>query len=379
MTTVATKETGADTEPPEAQATEPDPDEPAVEEADAPRRIRSADADDRIAQVGSAAGSLGLVWILYHRVLPTEGLLGFVLCWWIAFLLLYALVTVQRHGRVVLVDRIAAAVVRSAAVVVAAALVTVIAYTFWRGGEALVHANFYTEDLVFDDSTDLSQGGIRHAIVGTLEMMGLSIAFTLPLGVACAVFLSEVRGRLSRIVRTIVEAMTALPSIAAGLFILVALILALGVEQSGLAASLALSVMMLPIITRAADVGLRLVPGGLREASLALGASQWRTVWHVVLPTARPALATALIIGVARGVGETSPVVLTAGYTNFLNANPLSGWQTSLPPFIYNNARLPEEEMVVRAFGAASVLLTIVLILFVISRIIATHRGGRRS
>ncbi|WP_335987223.1 phosphate ABC transporter permease PstA [Glycomyces sp. MUSA5-2] len=375
MTALAAKEAEA-TEAEAPPAPEPAAPEP---ERDEPRRIAAADKDDRIVQAGSAAGSLGLVWILYYRVLPTEGALGFVLCWYAAFLALYVLLTLRRRGRVVLADRLAATVIRSGAIVVGAALATVIASTFWRGREALSHWNFYTQDLVFDDSTDLSQGGMLHAVIGTLEMMLLSIAVALPLGVACAVFMSEVGGRLSRLVRTVVEAMTALPSIAAGLFILIAGILLLGMEQSGFAAGLALAVMMLPIITRASDVVLRLVPGGLREASLALGASQWRTVWHVVLPTARPGLATALIIGVARGVGETSPVVLTAGYSNFVNANPFSGWQTSLPPFIYNNARLPEEEMIARAFGAASALLALVLLLFVVSRIVASHRKGGRS
>ena len=119
--------------------------------------------------------------------------------------------------------------------------------------------------------------------------------------------MTEVGGRFARVVRTVVEAMTALPSIVAGLFIYTVLILGLGFPRSGFAAAMALSVMMLPIIARASDVVLRVVPGGLREASLALGASRWRTVWHVVLPTARPGLATALILGVARGIGETSP------------------------------------------------------------------------
>ena len=122
--------------------------------------------------------------------------------------------------------------------------------------------------------------------------------------------------------RTVVDAMTALPSILAGLFIFATWILILGFERSGLAASIAVSIMMLPIIIRSADVVLRLVPGNLREASAALGAPQWRTVWHVVLPTARSGLATAVILGVARGVGETAPVLLTSGFTASLNVNP---------------------------------------------------------
>ena len=136
--------------------------------------------------------------------------------------------------------------------------------------------------------TRFDQGGVLHAIVGSLIQLGIALAITLPLGIGTAVFMTEVGGRFARVVRTVVEAMTALPSIVAGLFIYTVFIVALGYPRSGLAAALAISVMMLPIIARAADVVLRVVPGGLREASLALGASRWRTVWHVVLPD-RPA------------------------------------------------------------------------------------------
>ena len=116
--------------------------------------------------------------------------------------------------------------------------------------------------------------------------------------------------------------MTALPSIVAGLFIFATWVLILGQQRSGLAAALAISIMMLPIIIRSADVVLRLVPGNLREASAALGAPQWRTVWHVVLPTARPGLATSVILGVARGIGETAPVLLVSGITGAMNVEP---------------------------------------------------------
>ena len=125
--------------------------------------------------------------------------------------------------------------------------------------------------------------------------------------------------------------MTALPSILAGLFIFATWILVLGFERSGLAAAIAISIMMLPIIIRSADVVLRLVPGNLREASAALGAPQWRTVWHVVLPTARSGLTTSVILGVARGIGETAPVLLTAGFTATMNLNPTANPMVSLP------------------------------------------------
>jgi len=171
--------------------------------------------------------------------------------------------------------------------------------------------------------------------------------------------------------------MTALPSIVAGLFVYAVLILTLGFPPSGFAGGMAIAVMMLPIIARASDVVLRVVPGTLREASLALGASRWRTVWHVVLPTARPGLATAVILGVARGVGETSPVLLTSGAANFLVTNPFDGAMNSLPLYIYNGARSGEPALIDRAFGAAAVLMILVLVLFVLARLIARPRSNR--
>jgi len=140
---------------------------------------------------------------------------------------------------------------------------------------------------------------------------------------------------------------------------------------------MALSVMMLPIIARAADVVLRVVPGGLREASLALGASQWSTVWNVVLPTARPGLSTALILGVARGIGETSPVLLTSGAASFVVLNPFDGVMNSLPLFIYTAVRSGEPLYIQRGFAAASILLALVLVLFVVARRLARPWSGR--
>ena len=147
----------------------------------------------------------------------------------------------------------------------------------------------------------------------------------MPIGLVAAVYLDVTRSRPARFFRTVVEAMTALPSILAGLFIYASWILAFGFGRSGLAAALALSVMMLPYIIRAADLALRLVPGNLREAAAALGAPGWRGEMQVVLPTARSGLATAVILGIARAIGEASPVLLTAGFTTYINANPLNG------------------------------------------------------
>jgi phosphate transport system permease protein len=184
------------------------------------------------------------------------------------------------------------------------------------------------------------------------------------------VYLNEIPGRFSRFVRTIVEAMTALPSIVAGLFIFATVILMFGLPKSGLAASLAISVMMLPIMIRSADVVLRLVPQTLKEASIGLGASQWKTVWNVVLPTSRSGLTTSIILATARGIGETSPVLLTSGFTAELNVNPLESPMVSLPLAIFQFVKSPEPTMIARGFGTAAVLMLLVLTLFVIARII---------
>jgi phosphate transport system permease protein len=215
-----------------------------------------------------------------------------------------------------------------------------------------------------------------HALVGSLEQMAIASAIAVPLGVLAALFLVEVGGRLARPVRIIVEAMTALPEIIAGLFIYAFVVLTLGQQQCGFAAALALTVMMIPIVTRASEVILRLVPGGLREASYALGASQVRTVFGVVLPTARSGLTTAVILAMARAIGETSPPLLTAGFTSGMNANPFSGPQASLPLFIYSYVKFPQPAMVVRAFGAALALLLMVLFLFTLARVIGGKAPG---
>jgi phosphate transport system permease protein len=155
------------------------------------------------------------------------------------------------------------------------------------------------------------------------------------------------------------------------------LILTLGFERSGFCAAMALSVMMLPIIARSADVALRVVPSGLREAGLALGASQWRTVWNVVLPTARSSLATAVILGMARAVGETAPVLITSGASTFFNTNPLKNEMNSLPLYIITAVRSGEPRFIQRGFGAAVVLLVFVVVLFALARYLSRNKVGR--
>jgi len=346
-----------------------------------PRRATGAVArNDVLALVGAAIAAISTTVVVFGRLAPFDSTLGFAVFTYVVFLAIYMLlVSLEQPGPIVR-DRLAMVFVHSLAFVALVALAVVVIYTLWRGVRALSHLNFFVQDMSNAGPLQpLTVGGVLHAMIGTLEQIAIALAITVPLGIVCAVFLAEIPGPFSRFVRTIVEAMTALPSIVAGLFIYASAILVLGLDKSGLAAALAISVMMLPIIIRAADVVIRLVPGTLREASYALGSSQWRTVWHVVLPTARSGLTTAVILGTARGIGETSPVLLTAGFTAQINADPTHDPQISLPLLVFDLVRRPDPVMWDRGFGAASVLLALVLLLFVTARVLGGRSAGQLS
>lgn len=338
----------------------------------APVATSSLTMNDRAVLLGSWLSGLALAWIVNERLMPWSGAIAFLLSWFVLGLLVLTLTSALTTSKVSVVDRVMASVVYAGALIVGAALVSVVLYIFIKGSHGLPHFNMWFDDMKGVGPRDpLDKGGVMHAVVGTLIEIAIAVCITIPLGIGTAVYMTEIGGKFAVVVRTVVEAMTALPSIVAGLFIYTVLLIELGFHRNGFAASLALSVMMLPIIARAADVVLRVVPSGLREASLALGSSRWKTVWHVVLPTARPGLATAVILGVARGIGETSPVLLTSGAATFLVTNPTGGVMNSLPLFIFSTVRSGEPLYVDRAFAAASILLILVLVLFVSARLLA--------
>jgi phosphate transport system permease protein len=343
-------------------------------------RVTTLSAEHAMHLVAAAFGALGLAWVMYERILPVSGGIGFWLTWYVAFLALYVVVSATALDRVAVVDRLVGALVTTAGAILVACLAGIIGFVVVRGWTALHHWNFFSQTTAYiGPEAALNKGGIVAAMVGTLEQVAISMAISVPLGIATAIYLNEVPGRLARIVRTVIEAMSAVPTIVAGLFIYSMLILKFGADRSGFAASLALCVSMLPVVTTTGEVVLRLVPNGLREASLALGTTHWQTVRGVVLPTARSGLVTAVLLGVARVIGETSPVLLVAGSTNELNFNPLHGPQVSLPLFVFNQVRLPLDTAIARAFGAGVVLLALVVVLFALARIIGGRSPGHLS
>ena len=341
-------------------------------------RLGKTSAEGSSTFMAAAAASLGLVWVLFERVLPFSGVIGFWVSWYVLFLGLYFVMARLQWDRLEARNRLAGVALGTGGVLVVVIVVVQVAYTLTKGAGAVVHTNFWTRSMGFaGPKSPMKFGGVLHAIVGSVEEIGLATVFSVPLGITAALFLAEIGGGLARVVRTIVEAMTALPDLVAGLFVYVTLILSLGISKNGFCAAVAIAVTMMPIVARASEVVLRIVPGALREASYALGSSQWRTVWNVVLPTARSGLTTAVVLAMARGIGETAPVLLVAGYTKELNGNPFHGPMTSLPLFIYNAVHvLGTPDYVERGFGAGFVLVVVVLALFTIARRIGGSAPG---
>ncbi len=350
-----------------------------------PRRPQDFTPTDTFTLFGCAISAFCLNWLIFARMVDGTGWFGFVLCTYVTFLLLFGLVTSDRLGRLVAVDRVVTVVITTVAAILLVPLVWLIGYMVFRGIPAL-RASFFVEDQAgITPVMESSAGGGSHAIVGTIQQVGLALVWSLPLGLAAAVFLNESRSKWRRPVRIFVDAMSGLPSIVAGLFIFATLILPFANSGNplfgfnGFMASLALAMIMLPTITRTVEVVLRLVPDGLREASLALGSSRARTVWSVVFPTARTGMTTAVVLGIARAVGETAPLLFTAFGYDLMNSNPFGGSQESLPLFVYRNIRRPDITAIERGFAGALVLMVVVLALFGFARFVGRDRSRRTS
>jgi phosphate transport system permease protein len=252
-------------------------------------------------------------------------------------------------------------------------LVLILYYLFKKGVGAW-SGGFFTTDPNGNFLGD--PGGIKSAILGTLEMVGLATLIAVPIGIGVALYLVEYgrEGRFGAIVRYFIDVMTGVPSIVFGLFVYIVLVLSgIGGGFAGWKGSVALALLMLPIVTRSAEVVLLLVPDSLREAALALGAPRWRVVTRIVLPTALPGLVTGSLLAVARGAGETAPLLFTAVALNGTSFD-LSQRMNSLPAQIFNDVQQAQSRLVDRAWGAALTLVMMILALTLIARI-----ASRRS
>lgn len=240
-----------------------------------------------------------------------------------------------------------------------------------------IHFGLFTNDMTLASVNDPVQaGGLLHALVGTIIMVGGALIVSFPIGLLTALYLTEIRGSLSRPIKFLVQAMSGVPSIVAGLFILSILVIPVTQELTGLMGSLALSILMIPTIARTAEEMLLLIPNELREAGVALGATQWRTVSGVVVPAAKSGLVTAVILGIARIIGETAPILLVSGGADALNFNPTTGPMGSLPFYIWKAFLTGgTEEAYARAWGGMLILLILIFVLFGLAR----YLSGRRA
>jgi phosphate transport system permease protein len=274
-------------------------------------------------------------------------------------------------------DRAATALVH-AAFTIAVVPLALVAWTLVSKGVSRLDTEFFFHSM--NNITAMNPGGgAYHAIVGTLQQLGIATVVTVPLGILGAVYVVEYgRGKLSLAIRFFVDVMTGIPSIVAGLFILAFWVLIVTPYfnngrpgYSGLAAALALSVLMLPTVVRSTEEMLRLVPNALREGAYALGVPRWKTIMRVVLPTAMPGIVTGVMLAIARAAGETAPVLLVAGGIESINFNPFSGNQSSLSLYVYQQSGLASQYAPARAWTAALTLVAVVLALTVAAKLVA--------
>lgn len=269
-------------------------------------------------------------------------------------------------------DRAARAGILAGTVIALIPLALIVYYLLIKGLGSW-SASFFTTDPTgntFFKNSDI--GGIKSAILGTIEIVALASAISIPIGIGVAVWLVEYGkdSRLASTVRFFTDVMTGVPSIIFGLFIYIVLIVGTGSSYAGYKGSLALALLMLPIVTRSAEVVLLLVPDGLREAALALGAPRWRVLFRIVLPTARAGLVTGVLLAVARAAGETAPLLFTAAAT-LKTSTDLGQFMNSLPVQIYNDVTSPTTAVVNRAWGAALTLVLMVGVLNLIARLVS--------
>ena len=283
-----------------------------------------------------------------------------------------------KYGSKAAKDVVASSIMMTGAIAVFIPVISIVLTTFIKGVPGL-SPSIFTQDMGEASFIDpLGTGGLLHAIVGTLFLILISVLISVPMGMLTALYLTEIRGPGSRFIQFMVQAMSGVPSVVAGLFIFSAVILTTPLDTSGFVASLALSILMIPTVTRASQEVLLLIPNDLREAGLAMGATQWRTVAMIVVPAAKSGLITASILGVARIAGETAPLIFTLGGADKLNTNPVYGIQSALPFYIWTGFRLGTPESVQRAWTGILVVLIIVLTLFTLARVVGSKSKGAK-
>ncbi len=328
---------------------------------------------DRVREI-SIVLSAALFSFGFVAATEMKGKLAYALIFFIAYGLLTSTFAFIKRGAPAAKDAFVSTLVSLGAVLTVLPMMSIL-FTVISKGLPGLHFGLLTSDMSMATPTDpIATGGILHAVTGTLTLVALALIMSVPIGILTALYLTEVKGRFSGPIRFLVQAMSGVPSIVAGLFILSAVLYTITKDYSALMGALALTILMIPTIARTSEEVLLLIPNDLREAGTALGGTQWRTVAMIVLPAARSGLMTAVILGVARIAGETAPILLLTGGGDKVNPNPFDGSVGSLPFYIWKSFNAGSPEAITRAWAGLLVLMVLVLLLFMGARSLSSRK-----
>jgi phosphate transport system permease protein len=319
---------------------------------------------------------LAAIAFSYFFVAATEmkGKLAYAFVFFVAYGLFTSTYSFISRGPQAAKDSFVSTVVSLGAVVTVIPIASIL-FTVIQKGVPGLHFGMLSNDMSMATSTDpIATGGVLHAVTGTLTLVFLALIMSVPIGILTALYLTEIKGRFAGPIRFLVQAMSGVPSIVAGLFILSAVLYPITKSFSALMGALSLAILMIPTVARTSEEVLLLIPNDLREAGTALGGTQWRTVAMIVLPAARSGLMTAVILGVARIAGETAPILLLTGGGDKVNPNPFDGSVGSLPYYIWKAFNAGSPEAITRAWAGLLVLMILVLILFMTARALSTRK-----
>ena len=314
---------------------------------------------------------------LIVAVTPMKGKLALFVVFFLVYMVLTSSIKGLQLGSAAAKDALVNSLVAFGAIVTVIPIGSIL-FTVLQKGLPGISLNLFLSDMSMATPTDpLSNGGLLHAISGTLALVTLALIMSVPIGILTALYLTEIKGRLTTPIRFLVQAMSGVPSIVAGLFILSAILYPITKSFSGFMGALALTILMIPTIARTSEEVLNLIPNDLREAGVALGGTQWRTVAMIVLPAAKSGLITAVILGVARIAGETAPLLLLTGGGDKVNANAFNGPLGSLPYYIWKSFNAGSPEALTRAWAGLLVLVGLVLVLFTAARYLGSTKSSK--
>ena len=341
-----------------------------------PRSPWKASKKDRLINAAIFLATL-LFSFIFVLISPLSGKLGYFVTFFVTYALANAALSFKRYSVKAAKDSAIQVLIVCGSLLAVLPIASIV-FTVVSKGYKGIQPHIFVEDMSLATATDpISNGGLLHAITGTLTMVAIAMVLSVPLGILTALYLTEIRGRFSRPIRFLVQAMSGVPSVVAGLFILSAVIYPITKANSGFMGSLALTILMIPTVARTSEEVLKLIPEDLREAGTALGGTQWRTVAMIVVPAARSGLITAVILGVARIIGETAPLLLVTGGGDKVNPNPFDGAMGSLPYYIWKSFGSGSEDGITRAWAGLLVLLVIIIILFSLARLLSSRKVSR--